>query len=81
MARYYQKDLELDDVAADLALEDPQELRTRINSNLRLREYGLGPLIQGDTIKRSVWQTLERGVSPFQKSAFEMQIGTPYRSL
>ncbi len=81
IARYYQKDLELDDVAAELGFEDPKELRTLIKGNPRLREYGLGPLLQGAAIKRSHWQTLEKSLSPFQRTASELQIGTPHRSL
>lgn len=81
IARYYQKDLELDDVAAELGIEDPKELQGFIKSNSRLREYGLGPLLQGAAIKRSHWQTLERSLSPFQQTASELQIGTPHRSL
>lgn len=80
IARYYQKDLELDDVAAELGISEPGELRAVIRSNLRLREFGLGPLLQGAAIKRSHWQTLERSLSPFQQTAFELQIGTPHRS-
>jgi len=80
VARYYQKDLELDDVAAELGVTDPVELRAIIRSNLRLREFGLGPLLQGAAIKRSLWQNLERSLSPFQQTAFELQLGTPHRS-
>jgi len=32
-------------------------------------------------INRSHWQNLDQQLSPFQKSAFEMQTGTPYRAL
>ena len=78
-ARYYQKDLELDDVAAELGF-DPAELKAIIRTNLRLREFGLGPLLQGAAIKRSHWQNLERSLSPFQQTAFELQVGTPNRS-
>ena len=81
IARYYQKDLEIDDVASELGIEDTKELQTLIKSNSKLRELGLGPLLQGAAIKRSHWQSLEKPLSPFQQSAFEMQVGTPHRSL
>lgn len=81
LARYYQKDLELDDVASELGFEDPKELQTLIRTNSRLLQYGLGPLLQGAAIKRSHWQTLEKSLSPFQQSASELQVGTPHRSL
>jgi serine/threonine-protein kinase len=81
LARYYQKDLELDDVASELGIEDTKEFQNLIRSNPKLRQLGLGPLLQGASIKRSHWQSLEKQLSPFQQSAFEIQIGTPHRSL
>lgn len=81
IARHYQKDLELDDVAAELGIPDTRELQILIKSNPRLLQLGLGPLLQGAAIKRSHWQSLEKQLSPFQQSAFELQIGTPHRSL
>lgn len=80
-ARYYQKDLELEDVAAELGIADPKELQILIKSNARLRELGLAPLMQGAAIKRSNWQSLEKGLSPFQRTAFEIELGTPQQSL
>ncbi len=80
-ARSYQRDLELDDVAAELGFDDPTQLQLLIRSNTKLREYGLGPLLQGAAIKRSHWQTLEKPLSPFQQTASEIQVGTPYRTL
>lgn len=81
IARFYQKDLELEDVAAELGMPDPRELQILIKGNPRLRELGLGPLVQGAAIKRSTWQSLERSISPFQQAAFELELGTPHRSL
>lgn len=81
IARYYQKDLELDDVASELGIEDTKELQFFIKANNKLLQLGLGPLLQGASIKRSHWQTLEKAISPFQESAAEMRIGTPHRSL
>lgn len=81
IARYYQKDLEFDDVVSELGIEDTKEFQILIKANNKLRELGLGPLLQGASIKRSHWQTLEKSLSPFQQSAAEMQIGTPHRSL
>lgn len=81
IARFYQKDLELEDVAAELGIPDPRELQIMIKANPRLRELGLGPLVQGAAIKRTTWQSLERSISPFQQAAFELELGTPHRSL
>ncbi len=81
IARFYQKDLELEDVAAELGMPDPKELQVLIKGNTRLRELGLGPLLQGAAIKRTAWQSLERSISPFQQAAFELELGTPHRSL
>jgi serine/threonine-protein kinase len=81
IARHYQKDLELEDVAAELGIADPKELQTLIKLNPRLRELGLGPLMQGFAIKRTHWQSLERSLSPFQQTASELELGTPHRTL
>ena len=81
IARYYQRDLEVDDIAAELGIDDPAGLSSLVKIAPRLREYGLGPIIQGAAIKRSHWQSLDKSISPFQQTSSEMQLGTPYRSL
>lgn len=80
-ARFFQKDLELEEVAAELGMADPKELLTLIKANARLKTLGLGPLMQGNAIKRTHWQSLERSLSPFHQTASELDLGTPHRSL
>jgi hypothetical protein len=70
------KDLNLEDVACELGLEDPAKLQGIIASNGRLRELGLGPLVQGAAVKRDLWDSLE-GNSLFQRTALELELGTP----
>lgn len=81
LARFYQKDLELEDVAAELGMADPRELQLLIKSNSVLRDLGLGPLLQGAAIKRSHWHSRDKSSSPFQRTALELGLGTPHRSL
>ena len=81
VARGYLKDLNADDVAAELAIEDPKTLPALIRSNARLRQLGLGPLFEGGTIKRSEWDSLEgRFLSTFHECARELDLGTPFRA-
>ncbi len=81
VARGYLKDLNADDVAAELALGDPKTLPALIRSNARLRQLGLGPLVDGGTVKRSEWDSLEgRFLSTFHEAALELELGTPFRA-
>lgn len=73
-ARYYQKDLEIEEVAAELGQSDPTVLATLIRNNSRLRELGLAPLAAGAGIKRSTWAST--GESLFHALAAELEIGT-----
>ncbi|QDU35962.1 hypothetical protein Mal4_02450 [Maioricimonas rarisocia] len=75
----YQADLGPEAVAAELWLKNPTELQRLVENSSRLRTLGLGPLAQGDTIKRQSWDALSGGVSTFQLSAGELDIGTPHR--
>ncbi|MCA9115843.1 MAG: hypothetical protein KDA79_12225 [Planctomycetaceae bacterium] len=81
MARLYQKDLELEELAFELGLTDPRELLESIRRNPRLRELGLGPLAEGRAIKRSTLVSTSRFLSVFQLVAFELNLGTPHREL
>lgn len=81
LARFFQKDLELEDVASEMGIADPRELQLFIKANPVLRELGLGPLLQGAAIKRSQWQSRDRSLSPFQRSSSEMGLGTPHKSI
>lgn len=77
IARYYQKDLELEDVAAELGQNDPQQLAELIKNNSRLRELGLAPLAEGAGIKRSTWASTKEQL--FHSIAAELEIGTKLR--
>src|SRR5207248_10572741 len=80
MARSYLKELGAAEVAADLGLADPKELLAAIRTNASLRRLGLAPLLNGATIKRTDWDSLEgRVLSTFHEAARELELGTPYR--
>jgi serine/threonine-protein kinase len=71
----------LEDAALELGIADPQEFKASIKANGRLRdELGLKPWLNGDTIKRDVWQSVKGLTSTFQETAAELQRGTPYRT-
>jgi len=82
IAQLYQlQDLDLTKVAMELDFNKPEELRTLIENNKRLREMGLAPLArEGGTIKRHAWQEGEGG-SLMQRSARELERGTPLQVL
>ena len=78
VARLYVKDLTLAEVAAELGLKSPEDLRARIEADPALRRLGLGPLLQpGGRIKRAAWESLRDGNSLFQDTVVELGLGTP----
>jgi serine/threonine-protein kinase len=79
IARLYLKDLGPQEIACELGLADYKELQGAIRGNRRLRELGLGPIMQGAKIKREAWETLKAFNSPMQDSARELEQGTPFR--
>jgi serine/threonine protein kinase len=80
LAVSYQKALGAAEVAADLGLADPKDLLGAIRANANLRRLGLAPLLNGATIKRSDWDSLDgRILSTFHEAARELELGTPYR--
>lgn len=74
IARYYQKDLEIEEVAAELGYSNPSALAELIRTNSRLRELGLGPLADGAAIKRAAWASTSESL--FHSLAIELEIGT-----
>ena len=78
IARSYTKDVGPAAAAAELAIADVTDLKRLIKGNPQLRELGLGPLMNGESIKRATWSSLESVISPFQKAARELGRGTPY---
>lgn len=81
VARTYLKDLDLDDVAAELDVSDPKELAAILRASKKLRQLGLGPLLSGAAIKRTDWDSLQdRAISTFQEAAHELGLGSPFRA-
>jgi hypothetical protein len=78
VVRAYHRDLTLQDAATELGLADAQGLATSIAGNNRLRELGLGPLTSGGTLKRDVWSSVKQRLSPFQRTALELNRGSPH---
>jgi hypothetical protein len=78
VARYL-ADLGLEEIAFELGIEDPAEVKTAIRTNTSLKELGLGPIANGDSIKRSDWESLNHEISLFQMLASELNEGIPYR--
>lgn len=89
-AQLHQKDLELEEVAAELGIADPQRLMTRIDANPFLkRRLGLGPLTTGAAIKRSTWAAIkddptdsDDDIRPsfFHLTTSQVDRGTPFQA-
>jgi serine/threonine-protein kinase len=77
--QYILRELGLDEAAYELGLPDAKGLQLALTANERMRELGLLPLAKGGTIKREVWESLERFISPFQEAASALELGTPKR--
>jgi serine/threonine-protein kinase len=80
IARLYLKDLSVEEVALELGLEDPRKLQALIRANRELRRLGLGPLLDGGTISRAAWSSLQFTTSMFHNVARELGLGTPHVS-
>ena len=78
IARLYLKDLDPEGVALELGIADPKELQALIKANARLRQLGLGPLLQGAMIKRESWEASKKPESLFHEVANELELGTPF---
>jgi len=77
-ARAYHRDLSLDDAAAELGFDDGRQLAAAINGNDRLRQLGLGALVNGGVMKRSAWASQQQRLSSFQRAALELDRGSPH---
>ncbi|MFN4257916.1 MAG: c-type cytochrome domain-containing protein [Gemmataceae bacterium] len=82
---YIMENLDLNRAAYELGLDNPQLLENKIKADPRLKQYGLGPLLQKDKIKREVWESVEknkdliRGYSLFHLVVLQFNdLGTPY---
>lgn len=78
VVRTYNRDLTLQDAAAELGIADIPSLATSIAGNNQLRELGLGALLNGGTLKRDVWSSMKQRLSPFQRAALELDRGSPH---
>ena len=76
---YLLKEVGPEEAAYELGLSSPAKLQGAIQANDLLRQLGLGPLAQGATIKREVWESLQGFNSPFQEAASALDLGTPKR--
>ena len=77
IARFYYRDLRYEGAAFELGFEDPKLLQYAITTNSTLKRLGLGPLADGNSIKRELWESREFVVSPFQEAARELDVGSP----
>jgi hypothetical protein len=74
---YILREVGLEEAATELGLADPKVLQVAIQVNEALRRLGLGPLANGGTIKREVWESRARFNSPYQEAANALERGTP----
>jgi serine/threonine protein kinase len=80
VTRLYFHELGPADAAAELGIEKAETLQKLIREKKELQELGLGPLADGDTIKRTTWAALDPPIiSLFQKAARDLGLGTPHR--
>lgn len=77
VCRFYQRDLSPEAVAFELGIEQPKDLQVMVKSNRQLISLGLGPLVQGDCVKRADWESRDAFVSPYQETARIMGLATP----
>ncbi len=75
--QYLLREVGLGEAAVELGLADPRELQAALRMNEALRRLGLGPLANGGTIKREVWESRAHFNSPFQEAANALGRGTP----
>ncbi|MEM6779790.1 MAG: hypothetical protein AAF670_19205 [Planctomycetota bacterium] len=73
VTRLYQRDLDDDQIAAELGLPDPSSLNQMIGVQTKLISLGLGVLPDGGAIKRNHWEArgLNNRESKFQRAARE----------
>lgn len=76
VATLYDREIGISTAAVELGAGDNAErLQIKLDST-EFRLLGLGPLIDGGTIKRSMWDALEPLGSPFQRTAAKLNLGT-----
>ncbi|MEZ6096055.1 MAG: c-type cytochrome domain-containing protein [Pirellulaceae bacterium] len=72
LVQFYLSDLNGDAVAAELGLKNEEALLSMIQSNRRLQEMGLGPLLQTSGVKRQLWDR-DRNDSLFRQILLEFR--------
>jgi serine/threonine-protein kinase len=80
VARAYNKDLNPAAVAAELGLPNVDALKSAIQNNPKLEEYGLGPLLDAKALKRELWAD-DPELSLFHKIARQVRRVSPNTSL
>jgi serine/threonine-protein kinase len=76
----YLRELDAQAVACELGLRDGRQLRQLLSGQPALLRLGLGAVVQGEAIKREVWEQAE-GASLYQEAARALRLGTPEVSL
>ena len=78
LARFYAlQTLGIEELAAELGVA-PDFLNAAIQVNDRFRDAGLGPVATGQGhMKRQIWEDTTHLVSPYQKAASLLRLGTP----
>ncbi len=76
VAKWYDRDMTLADMAAELGFEQRETLATIIQLNQKLKDLGLGPLAIGSAVPRGMWETQEESPSSiFQRAAVVLGLG------
>ena len=75
---YGSQRLDLAAAAVDLGLSDPTRLQILLRDDRKLRDkHGLGPLLDGDAVRRDAWESTAKGASPFQELSRDLGLGKP----
>jgi serine/threonine-protein kinase len=77
VAVWYDQDMVIGDVAAELGFADSNAVAASIQYNQKLKDLGLAPLPQNSTIPRRMWDTQEESPSSlFQRTAVALGVGS-----
>ena len=77
VASWYDRDMSIRDVSAELGIEQASALAATIPLNKRLKDLGLSSLPTGSTIPRRMWDTQEESpASVFQRTVVALGLGS-----
>jgi len=77
VAKWYDRDMTLADMSAELGFEELDSLAAIIRLNQKLKNLGLGPLSIGASIPRRMWETQEESPSSiFQRTAVALGLAS-----